>query len=289
MGIPRQEKKFAEDNPNGKKGSRWLTILGLKYDLADLTIAISKTRVLEIMAEMKSILAKKFATKLKQWESTIGVISWTTTAIPQIKMFLTGSWRLIQAVKAKSKNKNQRIKMIKDIEHDWKEIIYQLETWNGCQKIMRERWDEPNELGYDAMKGTIDPASDASGEFGWGAICNEGYAHGTWSEKERPLAIHIKEGLALFALIKLFGKKLCRKQVKVRLTLRCDNASIVSALDKGRAKNVNLAIIIRLIVRAMIEAGTILKFWKTGKEKVARVEYISSKGNILYGMKLEQG
>ena len=63
--------------------------------------------------------------------------------------------------------------------------------------------------------------------------------------------------------------------------MRCDNASIVSALDKGRAKNVNLAIIIRLIVRAMIEAGTILKFWKTGKEKVARVEYISSKGNIL--------
>ena len=141
-GIPRQEKKFAEDNPNGKKGSRWLTILGLKYDLADLTIAISKTRVLEIMAEMKSILAKKFATKLKQWESTIGVISWTTTAIPQIKMFLT-VLRLIQAVKAKSKNKNQRIKMIKDIEHDWKEIIYQLETWNGCQKIMRKKRTSP--------------------------------------------------------------------------------------------------------------------------------------------------
>ena len=57
--------------------------------------------------------------------------------------------------------------------------------------------------------------------------------------KEKRLAIHIKEGLALFALIKLFGKKLCRKQVKVRLTFRCDNASIVSALDKGRAKNVN--------------------------------------------------
>ena len=58
------------------------------------------------------------------------------------------------------------------------------------------------------MKGTIDPASDASGEFGCGAICNEGYVHGTWSEKERLLAIHIKEGLALFALIKLFGEKL---------------------------------------------------------------------------------
>ena len=192
-GIPRQEKKFAEDNPNGKKGSRWLTILGLKYDLADLTIAISKTRVLEIMAEMTSILAKKFATKLKQWESTIGVISWTTTAIPQIKMFLTGSWRLIQSVKAKSKNKNQRIKMIKDIEHDWKEIIYQLETWNGCQKLMRERWDEPNELGYDAMK---EPSTRhrMRRENSDGEQYARGYAHGTWSEKERPLAIHIKEG-----------------------------------------------------------------------------------------------
>ena len=62
------------------------------------------------------------------------------TYIQKIKMFLTGSWRLIQAVKAKSKNKNQKVKMIKDIEHDWKEIIYQMEAWNGSQKLMRGRY-----------------------------------------------------------------------------------------------------------------------------------------------------
>ena len=68
--IPRQDKKFGEDNPNGDKGSSKLTILGLLYDLANLTIAISPERISEIMAEMRSFLKGKEAKRLKEWEST---------------------------------------------------------------------------------------------------------------------------------------------------------------------------------------------------------------------------
>ena len=63
--IPRQEKKFIEDNPNGTKGSSKLTILGLQYDLANLTIAISSERLDEIMGEMRSFLEEKEAKRLK--------------------------------------------------------------------------------------------------------------------------------------------------------------------------------------------------------------------------------
>jgi len=77
----------------------------------------------------------------------------------------------------------------------------------------------------------------------------------------------------------LFGEKLSRR--KVNLTLRCDNMSVTSALKKGRAKDVDLAIIVRLIVKAMIKAGTILKFWRTESKSRARVEWISSKDNRL--------
>ena len=57
--------------------------------------------------------------------------------------------------------------------------------------------------------------------------------------------------------------------------------SVTSALKKGRAKDVDLAIIVRLIVKAMIKAGTILKFWRTESKSRARVEWISSKDNRL--------
>ena len=69
----------------------------------------------------------------------------------------------------------------------------------------------------------------------------------------------------------MFGEKLSRR--KVNLTLRCDNMSVTSALKKGRAKDVDLAIIVRLIVKAMIKAGTILKFWRTESKSRARVEW----------------
>lgn len=290
--IPRQEEKFLEDNPNGAAGSSLLTILGLVYDLANLTIAIPKPRVSEIMGEMKSFMKDRRKRSLKEWESTVGVVNWTTTAIPQIRMYLTKSWNIIRAIKNKNSRKRKRgesrsrtvdeklrIKMIEDVHHDWEEIIFHLSKWNGRQKLMREEWEDFPEEGFNIQKGTIAPASDASGGIGWGAVCQEGYAYGKWNEEEKRLKIHIKEGLGLFALISLFGKSLCRR--KVNLTLRCDNQSITSALKKGRAKDQDLALVLRLIVSAMIEANTMLKFWRTGKGSRTRVEYITSKNNRL--------
>jgi hypothetical protein len=68
---------------------------------------------------------------------------------------------------------------------------------------------------------------------------------------------------------------------RYKLTLRCDNQSVTSALAKGRAKDRDLAIVMRLIVGAMIRAGTMLKFWKTGARREVTVEYIRSKENKL--------
>ena len=292
--IPRQEQKFLEDNPNGAKGSSTLTILGLWYDFTNLTVGIPKPRVAEIVDEMKSFMTQGFKRSLRDWESTTGVINWTTTAIPQIRMFLTKTWSMIRAMTDDHMRRTKRgsvkrrkncmkagtkIKMLDDIRHDWNEIIYQFENWNGRQALLRDKWEDVPKEGFNLAKGTIAPASDASGSIGWGAVCMKGYAYGVWKESEKDLKIHIKEGLGLFALIALFGKSLCHR--KINLTLRCDNNSVTSALKKGRAKDVDLAVIIRLIVKAMVEAGTMLKFWKTKNKNRTRVEYISSKNNRL--------
>ena len=284
--IPRQETKFLEDNANGEEGDAEMIVLGLLYDLANLTIAIPRPRVIEIMDEMNTFLDRKRTKRLSEWESTTGVVNWVTMAIPQLRMYLTSAWQIIKAIKYRFKRKNiadqarkVKVKLLEDVEHDWREILFHMEKWNGKQKILRTEWEVVPKEGFDIKNQSIAPASDASGSWGWGAVCQEGYAFGKWNEKEKRLMIHIKEGLGVFALIALFGKKLTRK--KIKLTLRCDNKGITSALKKGRAKDLNMAIVVRLIVGAMMRAGIMLQVWKTGAKKVARVEYISSKENAL--------
>jgi hypothetical protein len=284
--IPRQETKFLEDNKNGEDGDSEMIVLGLLYDLANLTIAIPRPRVVEIMEEMNEFIDRKRTKKLAEWESTTGVVNWVTMAIPQLRAYLTSAWQIIKAIKYRFKRKGKatqarevKVKLLDDVEHDWKEMIFHMDRWNGKQKILKTEWEEIPEEGYSIKNQTIAPASDASGSWGWGAVCQEGYAFGKWSQREKGLLIHIKEGLGVFALVALFGKELSRK--KIKLTLRCDNKGITSALKKGRAKEMDMAIIVRLIMEAMIRAGIMLQIWKTGKQKVARVEYISSKNNAL--------
>ena len=200
-----------------------------------------------------------------------------------MRMYLTGTWKLIRAIKWKNKRKKERgdpkVKMLEDIKHDWDEIAHHLKEWNGKQKILRDEWKVCPENGYSIEDNWIAPASDASGNWGWGAVCEYGFAYGEWEKDEKELKIHIKEGLGLFALIAIFGEELCKERYK--LTLRCDNQSVTSALAKGRAKDRDLAIVMRLIVGAMIRAGTMLKFWKTGARREVTVEYIRSKENKL--------
>ena len=282
-GIPLQEEKFVEDNPEGLKGSSRLVILGLLYDLAILTIAIPRPRLLEIVEEMQAFIGRKGARKLKEWESITGIINWTTVAIPQLRMYLTNTWRMIRAIKYKNKRnrrqENPRVKMLEDIQHDWGEIMHHLKGGNGKQRILRDEWKSFPEEGYSVEENWIAPASDASGSWGWGAVCEYGFAFGEWKEKEKDLKIHIKEGLGLFALIAMFGKELSGERAK--LTIRCDNQSITSALAKGRAKDRDLAIVMRLVVEAMIRVGIMLRFWKTGAKSEVAVEYIRSRENKL--------
>ena len=190
-GIPLQEEKFVEDNPEGLKGSSRLVILGLLYDLAILTIAIPRPRLLEIVEEMQAFIGRKGARKLKEWESITGIINWTTVAIPQLRMYLTNTWRMIRAIKYKNKRnrrqENPRVKMLEDIQHDWGEIMHHLKGWNGKQRILRDEWKVCPENGYSIEDNWIAPASDASGNWGWGAVCEYGFAYGEWEKNEKEL------------------------------------------------------------------------------------------------------
>ncbi len=274
--IPIQATKWAEENPNGLKGAEEITILGLEYDLPTFSVGIPAHRCAEILEEIEFARESSEKWKLKEAESLVGILSWAACAIPQLKTFLGSSWSLL---KIWNKFQMQRRKLPDKIKNDWNEIARIMRKFNGKQSILEPVWKIAKAEGYDIKSGTVYPAADASGSIGWGVACEHGFAYGVWSDDEKDLKIHLKEGLALFALISIFGADLTRQ--KWKLILRSDNQALVCALNKGRARDDNLKIIMRLIVDELIFQGVALKCWSERNKKAVDTQFIGTKENTL--------
>lgn len=274
--IPVQATKWTEENPNGLKGTKEIVILGLEYDLPTYTVGIPAHRSAEIVEEIVTARENNKRWRLKEAESLIGIMSWAACAIPQLKPFMGSSWSLLRIWK---NCKRQHRAIPGKILGDWGEIARILKFSNGKHSILEPTWKIAKAVGFITESNTVYPAADASGSVGWGAVCEYGFACGKWSEEEKDLRIHLKEGLALFALIAIFGEKLTRQ--KWKLILRSDNQALVSALNKGRAKDDNMRIIMRLIVDELIHQGVALRCWNERNKKAVDTQFIGTKENTL--------
>ena len=276
--IPRQDAKWREENINGLKGSHVLTIMGLEYNFRDMTVGIPLQRLRDIMDEIQTFIAEasKVGKNFKRWESIIGVMSWCSITIPQLRPLLTGTWYFKRVWQNVGKEKGIR-RISKDIRDDWELFMEYASRWSGTSAIFREKLIPAGKSGYGNDR--IDPAADASGTIGWGIVSEFGYAKGKWSEEELKLPIHLKEGLALFMLIALTGNKLQKKDWRV--LLRSDNQGLVKSLRRGRSKDLRLNIIVQLIVTELLKYDMVLRCWKTKGKRIADVEFIGTKENVL--------
>jgi hypothetical protein len=117
--IPIQLTKWAAKNTNGLNGLAKVTILGLAYDLKDFSVGIPNLRKSEIMDELQELERRQW--RFKELESTLGILGWAATAIPEIKMGI-------------------------------------LKRWNGSQSILENRWIDGSKEGYDIEMNWINPA-----------------------------------------------------------------------------------------------------------------------------------
>jgi hypothetical protein len=277
-GVPRQITKWKEENRFGIRGYKLVTILGLQYDLEKLTVGIPPNRVTDILEELREFTAKAkdVGQPFKKWESMIGVLGWMAIAIPQIRPLLTSAWYFKKQWRGATGGKGiRRIKA--EIKEDWDLIDFHVRKWNGRGCIILKEWEPVGKLGFS--KDMIEPASDASGRIGWGAVCSFGYIYDKWSEEEINLPIHLKEGLALWMLIAVFGEDL--KGTEVHLRLRSDNQGLVKALKRGRSNNPALNVIVRMIMDILIEMGMVLRAWRAKGETTVDVDFIGTKFNLL--------
>ena len=278
-GVPRQEEKFQEENPNGMKGASCATLLGHEYDLRNQTIGIPRNRIREIVVEIRSFVENDRSYFRKTWESTIGTLSWVRVVIPQIGPLLQSGYALLRMWNSGLKRKcGERIK------GDWKEMIQYLKKWNGRMAILVEHVAGNEKDGVIGIEPElcIDPSADASGSIGWGAVCEFGYAKGEWTDEEREIPIHIKEGLALWMLIRLFGEEMKGKHVTVKwVSLRSDNQPLIAALKRGRGGTDEFNVVIRLMFETLIEQGVSLSTWNVKALTQVGISFIGTKQNVM--------
>ena len=277
-GIPRQEDKWLEENQNGLQGSHVLTIMGLKYNFREMTVGIPPQRLRDILEEILSFSkqASMVAKPLKKWESVIGIMSWASIVIPQLRPLLTGTWYFKRVWENQGGGRGVR-KMSRELCEDWEQFVALANKWSGTSAIFREKLVPASKSGYSSNR--IDPAADASGTLGWGIVSEFGYAKGRWSDKEAQLPIHLKEGLALYMLIALVGDKLGKTEF--RIMLRSDNQGLVKSLKRGRAKDRRLNVIVQLISSELLKHDIVLRVWKTRGKRIADVQFIGTKENVL--------
>ena len=280
--IPRQEEKFRDENPNGLYGCSRGKILGHVYDFTNETISIPAERIAEIMEEIQSFLSGKRSYKRKEWESIIGVLSWTKVVIPQIGPAMSSGYRMLQAWKKSGRGWGRRIPG--EIKEDWNSIMRILKRWNGKMSFMIDKWPEKDNRRAFGIEPElyVEPTADASGSIGWGGACETGYVKGIWSNEEREMKIHVKEGLALWAVIVTFGQDLRGRRMKLkRVSLRSDNQALIAALKKGRSKHKDLNIVVEMIFDALIDNQLSLGAWRVKTSTQVKVTYIGTKENVL--------
>lgn len=280
--IPRQEKKFKEENPNGMYGASRGNILGHTYDFKEETISIPTERLVEIMEEMKRFMANKDPKGLKEWESTTGLLAWVKVVIPQIGPAMSSTYNMIRAIKVNNRGEKRRLGA--KIRLDWDIVLDKLRRWNGKMSFIRSKWpEEPNKEVFGVEPELyVEPSADASGRIGWGGVCELGYVKGIWTEEEKELKIHIKEGLALWAVIRTFGKDLKGRKMKLKqLSMRSDNQVLISGLRKGRSKFEDMNIVIQMIFDALIELQVSLATWRVKAWSQAKVLFIGTKENVM--------
>ena len=280
--IPRQEEKFHAENINGFKGSSQGVILGHLYDFERGTIGIPADRVAEIVEEVQLFVADVRGKDIKLWESIIGVLAWVKVVVPQIGPALSGSYALLRTWK-KAGGQGAR-KVPNRIKKDWLEITRLLGRWNGTMSFIRSKWpDSPNKETFGVEPELyVEPSADASGSIGWGGVCEFGYVRGLWSKEEMDMKIHIKEGLALWAVIRAFGAELRGRRMKLKqFALRSDNKVLIDGINRGRSKQEDMNIVIRMIFDALMDFQLSLSTWRVAAKTQVKVLYIGTKENVM--------
>ena len=177
---------------------------------------------------MGTWLHKKKATK-REILSLVGLLQHATKIVRNGRTFVSRMY----ATAAKLKRMHYLSSLNREFRSDlaWWHVFMQ--SWNGLSLLRCTLTSPPDFTIY----------TDASGSWGCGAGFNRQWLQWQWPPQWSPISIMAKELVPIVLSCALWGPKLARCAV----LFRCDNSSVVAAVIKGTAKEVNVMHLLRCL------------------------------------------
>ena len=196
-----------------------LTFLGILLDTLKLEIRLPDDKLFRLKALFRSWRMKKCCTK-RELLSLIGQLQHACRVVPPGRSFL----RRMITLSTTAKDLHHHIRLNAGFRSDLQWWSAFLADWNGRQML--------------ACISKVNPfatlLSDASGNWGCGAVCGEQWFQIRWPKSWTSVHITVKELLPIAVASAVWGRQWQGKTIRVR----CDNAAVVAILRSGWSKNI---------------------------------------------------
>ena len=141
---------------------------------------------------------------------------------------------------------NHFVRLTSGIRADLHLWLQFLDNHNGVTMFQDSSWSSPAITCF---------YTDASGSIGYGGFKDREWFSGLWPEAWGPVDIQTKEIFPIFLGVKLYGKTLANKKLKIF----SDNASVVEILNKFSSKSRFVMVFVRLIVLELLTHNISIK------------------------------
>jgi len=210
-----------------------LTFLGIELDTINMTAKLPTEKIIKYRNQIDYVLEKDVVT-LKELQSTIGMLQFSTSVIPVGKCFLRRLYTSTIGIRIPYYN----IKITNSMKEDlrmWKDFI---DNYNGISFINYK----PQVSSYD-----IHMYSDSS-KKGFGATYGKEYITGIFPESWQDESIELLELYPIFLLVLIFKNSLSHK----RVMFHCDNTAVVQILNKQSSKAYRIMNLLRPMILTML-------------------------------------
>lgn len=214
LGLPVVEHKL--EGP-----CRCRKFLGFELDSRKMEIRLPDSKLQEFQHLINEWQDRKSSTK-KELESLVGKLVFTTRVVRPGKTFLRCMFELLSGIRQPHHHVRLNTQFRSDL-HWWATFLH---AWNRVSML-------------EGQSSTIHFATDASGQFGCGALWNEKWFQLQWPQSYRSCELQLKEeSITLKELVPIvlacvvWGPSWTNKSV----TMHCDNEGAVAVINSGYSR-----------------------------------------------------
>lgn len=199
--------------------SHCLTFLGIILDTQRMEARLPPDKLSRIRNQLSTWLSRKKATK-REVLSLVGLLQHACKVVRPGRLFVSQMY----STAAKLKHLSHHTRLNKEFRsnlHWWHTFVT---SWNGTSLFHAPYHQAP----FDSCIQT-----DASGSWGCGAFLHPYWFQYAWPSEWSNITIMAKELVPIIISCAVWGPLLTHKHIQ----FQCDNQSLVSAINKGSAKD----------------------------------------------------